>query len=103
MTWRSSPLPPGWDGIVKHVLRRDPWCMWGSAPDDGAKFPCCDLPSAEVDHFGAPNDHRLEVLRGLCRNHHAEKSLKQRVSAAAEIRHARKRPPQKHPAYRDGK
>lgn len=109
MTWRRTPLPPGWggnNGIRARVLKRDPNCMWGLLPDDAPelwpRFPLCAELSAEVDHMGAPDNHDMGALRGICHSHHFERSHSQAVAASARIRavSARRRPIEPHPAYR---
>lgn len=110
MTWRRTPLPPGWGRIRLDVLKRDPICMWGVMPEDipdgwpdePGQMPQCADDSTEVDHMGAPNDHRMVMLRGLCHFHHAKRSHSQAVAASARIRaeRSRIRPVEPHPAFR---
>lgn len=102
VTWRRTPLPPNWGTIRSAVLARDPICMWGLLPDDGARYPACADDSTEADHMGDPNNHDMGALRGLCHSHHFKRSHSQAVAASARIRSvsARRRPPEPHPAYR---
>jgi hypothetical protein len=103
-SWRSFPLPRNWRSIKRKVLLRDPICRWGMLPEDGAFLGCCIAASTTADHMGHPNDHRLEMLRGLCQFHHSIRSTSQRTAASARIRGkaARARKPERHPAYRKG-
>lgn len=66
MTWRSTPLPRGWHSLRRQVLSRDPICRI-----------CHIAKSTEVDHTGAPDDHRLTLLQGLCTPCHRVKTASQ--------------------------
>jgi hypothetical protein len=102
-SWRSTPLPGNWGSIRRAVLLRDPICMWGRAglPDEEGR---CGSPSDECDHMGEPDDHREVVLRGLCHEHHKERSRKQNseaVSAGMKRWWGKRLMPQpKHPGFR---
>jgi 5-methylcytosine-specific restriction enzyme A len=99
-SWRSSPLPGNWGSIRRAVLQRDPVCRWGLLPDEDGP---CRLPSQDCDHIGEPDDHRPEMLRGLCPGHHRVRTRKQTsaaVSAGMKRWHGRRlRPPDKHPGF----
>jgi hypothetical protein len=104
-SWRTAPLPRNWPNIRGKVLKRDPYCQWGLLPDDGAPYLSCAERSIQVDHMGGPDDHRPEMLRGICVVHHQERTARQGVVARArlrEIRGTRRRPKTKHPAYKKG-
>jgi 5-methylcytosine-specific restriction enzyme A len=82
-SWRSSPLPRDWPKIRKRILARDPVCS------------ICGLwASTTVDHIGRPDDHRDEVLRGLCGPCHRKRSSRQAHIARDR---KRRREPRPHP------
>jgi hypothetical protein len=97
---RSTPLPPAWDAIRAAVLARDPFCRWGSLPSDMATPGLCAERSVEADHTGAPDDHSLTSLRGLCRRHHATRTGRQGAEARAAVMPTRRRPTERHPGYK---
>lgn len=93
-SWRRTPLPPGW-GRLRHLcLMRDPICQWGMLP--GETGPCGQL-STQADHIGPPDDHRLELLRGLCKSHHDTRTGRQGQVVTAALASQRKRPEEPHP------
>lgn len=65
---RTVPLPPGWWRIRKQVLQRDGGVCQHVRADTGL---ICGAPATDVDHMGEPDDHRLHMLRALCRFHHS--------------------------------
>jgi hypothetical protein len=93
-SWRSTPLPPGWGRLRASVLARDPGCQWGILP--GEEWGC-GQDSTEVDHLGSPDDHRLEMLRGLCHSHHLRRTGAQIGAQNAARRSMRMRPVEPHP------
>jgi hypothetical protein len=97
---RSVPLPSGWDGLRGPILARDPSCRYGSIPEDMYEPGRCQAPSTEVDHIGDPDDHRHEMLRGLCTRHHNIRTSRQAALARNATRVTRKRPPESHPGFR---
>lgn len=64
------------------ILVRDPGCQWGRL--SGEEWGC-GQDSTEVDHMGDPDDHRPEMLRGLCTSHHRRRTAGQ-VAAQNEAR-----------------
>lgn len=101
MTRRTVPLPPNWGVIRGYVLRRDPFCRWGLLPEDGLPSGYqCTMRSVEVDHMGSPDDHRHEMLRGLCAPHHATRTGRQGAAVRNAMPSLRKRPKDKHPGFR---
>lgn len=97
---RSVPLPIGWRALCNVVLARDPSCRYGILENEPNVV--CLQPSTEVDHIGAAWDHRPEVLRGICHNHHIIRTSAQANAAKALLRSLRYRPKEKHPGYRLG-
>jgi hypothetical protein len=100
-SWRTTPLPNGWGRLRASVLIRDPICRWGMLPgEDGP----CHMPSTTSDHMGPPDDHRIELLRGLCEPHHVRRSASQGQAAkTARYRAMKFRPKEPHPGFiRDG-
>jgi hypothetical protein len=100
-SWRTTPLPSGWGRLRASVLIRDPICRWGMLPgEDGP----CHMPSTTSDHMGPPDDHRIELLRGLCEPHHVRRSGQQGQAAkTARYRAMKFRPKEPHPGFiRDG-
>jgi len=97
---RTVSLPNGWDGIRPVILARDPSCRYGAIPDDMYELGQCREPSTEVDHMGDPDDHRPEMLRGICHRHHLIRTARQAAAARNSTRPSRKRPPEPHPGFR---
>jgi 5-methylcytosine-specific restriction enzyme A len=100
-SWRTTPLPSGWGRLRASVLMRDPICRWGMLPgEDGP----CHMPSTTSDHIGPPDDHRIELMRGLCDPHHKRRSGQQgAVARTARYRAMKYRPREPHPGFiRDG-
>jgi len=89
-SWRTAPLPPGWDRIRDRILDRDRHCLW---PDDGTPHGG----RLEVDHIGDPNDHSDGNLRTLCHDHHKRRTAAQGGRAAQRRAHTRRRPRDRHP------
>jgi hypothetical protein len=84
---RRKMLPGNWSSsIVPAILTRDPICQlaypgtWHTRSGPAQ----CTVRSTEVDHIGAPDDHRLEMLRGVCAACHRRRTHEQ--SAAARRR-----------------
>jgi 5-methylcytosine-specific restriction protein A len=60
----------------------------------------CPAPAEECDHIGNRNDHRIAMLRSLCKFHHGQKTSAQgALAAAAERRrhNSRFRREERHP------
>ena len=89
MSWETSnrraTLPSNWRQIRAAILRRDPTCRLGY---DG-----CTKASREVDHIGTADDHRPEMLRGVCAPCHKRRTQAQAVAAKPRQR----RNPEAHP------
>ena len=92
--WANTPgrsgretLPSDWDRRVANTLAKEPYCQWGSIPDDKAPYGLCQRRSQEVDHYGDRDDH--SKLRGLCTRHHAIRSGRQGAMGLARARKAR--------------
>ena len=94
---RTVPLPGNWHAIVSAILARDSMCRWGILENEAGQF--CRSDATEVDHIGAPWDHRPEVLRGICQNHHLKRTSVQANAAAARKRSLRYRPKENHPGF----
>jgi len=96
-SWRTTPLPNGWGRLRASVLMRDPICRWGVLPgEDGP----CHMPSTTSDHMGPPDDHRIEMMRGLCDPHHRRRSGRQGQAArTAQYRAQKFRPKEPHPGF----
>jgi 5-methylcytosine-specific restriction enzyme A len=98
---RTVPLPPDWRAVTFAILARDPVCRWGRIVGIvPAESGLCNGDSEEVDHFGAPWDHRPEVLRGICHYHHLRRTSMQANAAKALLRAQKTRPADNHPGYR---
>lgn len=93
---RTVPLPPDWHRIVPVILARDPVCRWGELPEEEG---WCRSDSTEVDHMGAADDHRPEVLRGICSPCHARRTSRQANAAKVLRARMRVRPADNHPGY----
>lgn len=104
-SWRTAPRPQGWKSrIVPAVKTRDGGrCTWveelegGGTWRDWAHPKRCTLVGTDVDHMGAPDDHRIEMLRLLCSPHHKRRSSQQANEAKKQRAQARKQPTQPHP------
>lgn len=57
---RRKTLPPGWEKLRRFILERDPICT-----------ECGNALSTEVHHRGDSDDHRPEMLAGICSECHA--------------------------------
>jgi 5-methylcytosine-specific restriction protein A len=89
---RTYPLPDDWDERRRFVLARDRGeCQHRDGPDSDI----CGYAATDVDHFGEPWDHDVNVLRAMCHDHHAEKTSRQ--GNAARWAYRRQRPPERHP------
>jgi hypothetical protein len=100
--WRRTDLPPDWDMYIRPaILQRDPFCLWGSIPDDraGSDYVCGER-SAEVDHIGDHDNHEPYNLRGLCAPHHATRTGRQGAAARLALAPQRNRPAQQHPGFK---
>jgi 5-methylcytosine-specific restriction protein A len=84
-------LPGNWRQIRQLVIIRDGGvCQWR---EDGR---VCGRMANQVDHRVRGDDHRLENLQLLCRDHHARKSGREGGTARPSLR----RPPERHPGLR---
>lgn len=63
---RSKTLPPGWEKLRRQILLRDPICT-----------ECHNALSTEVHHRGDSDDHRPEMLAGICADCHGPISSRQ--------------------------
>ena len=62
----------------------------------------CSAPATEVDHIKNNDDHSLENLRGLCHEHHAQKTQSESwASRARRMRQVKSsfRRSEEHPAF----
>ncbi len=102
-SWRSTPLPSNWGVLRSQVLQRDRTCQWGlrGLPGEVDGVPC-RAPATECDHMGDPDDHRPEVLRGLCVQHHSRRTSMQKTAFNLARASLRRRPQEPHPAYKPG-
>ncbi|GAA3223195.1 hypothetical protein GCM10010468_49520 [Actinocorallia longicatena] len=88
--WRTTPLPPNWPAIRRAVLARDQHACQ-------IRGPRCTGKATDVDHMGAADDHRPEVLQSACGTCHASKTGRE-AQAARAPQETRARPrPQGHP------
>ena len=98
---RRSRLPGDWRSRRARVLDRDGGrCTWIYRVEDQKVR--CSAPATEVDHIKNNDDHSLENLRGLCHEHHAQKT--QSESWASRARRMRQvkasfRRSEEHPAF----
>lgn len=83
--WRTAPLPSDWASYRRPtVLERDGYrCQ--------IQGPRCLGRATEVDHMGAADDHRLEMLQSVCKPCHASKTGRQ--ARARQPNRARPRDP----------
>jgi hypothetical protein len=95
-SWRTTPLPSGWGRLRVQVLARDPVCRWGMLPGETGP---CHQDATDADHMGAPDDHRLEMMRGLCHPHHKKRSDEQGRAAKEALRSLRFLPKEPHPGF----
>jgi 5-methylcytosine-specific restriction protein A len=63
---RRKRLPSNWEAIRRRILLRDPICTI-----------CNDALSTEVHHLGDSDDHRDQMLAGVCSNCHGRESSRQ--------------------------
>jgi hypothetical protein len=104
-SWRTAPRPKGWKTrIVPEVKRRDDGrCTWIEGVRDGGSWTMrydprrCARPGVDVDHMGRADDHRIEMLRLLCEQHHDHRTALQANAARWSKRESRKRKPEPHP------
>jgi 5-methylcytosine-specific restriction enzyme A len=84
---RTAPLPSNWAGVLRPaVLHRDEYrCR--------IQGPHCTVLATEVDHRGAPWDHRPHMLQAACATCHATKTGKE----ARAKQPNRRRPTGPHP------
>lgn len=108
-SWRTAPRPKGWKShIVPAIKERDGHrCTWIEGVPDGGTWRqwadprrCPDV-GTDVDHMGAPDDHRQEMLRLLCGPHHRKRTAEQANTARwSKHRAQHTRKPQPHPGLR---
>lgn len=94
---RRQTLPADWPTTQPRILRRDGHrCQ--------IRGPRCIGRATEVDHVGASDDHRDEMLRSACRPCHGTRSASQGGVASGSARRSRAasrtRPPEPHPSER---
>lgn len=94
---RRQTLPADWSSRRTRILRRDRrQCQ--------IRGPRCIGTATEVDHVGAADDHRDEVLRSACTPCHGLRSATQGGVASGSARRSRAtsrtRPPEPHPSER---
>lgn len=75
---RRKTLPPGWGKLRRQIILRDPICT-----------ECHNALSTEVHHKGDPDDHRPEMLAGICKRCHWPISSRQGREAQDGTRVAR--------------
>jgi 5-methylcytosine-specific restriction protein A len=94
-SWRSTPLPKEWGGEIRPpILERDPTCR--------LRTHCRGAPSVEVDHMGAPDDHRPHMLQGVCHECHKHKTGRQGAAASWIVKNRRARGAPRHPGIVEG-
>lgn len=86
MAWagsdRRESLPSNWDRLRKRRFRMDGYrCTATDAYGNR-----CTEPAEECDHIGDREDHRIDMLRSLCKWHHGKKSGSQGAAAARKKR-----------------
>jgi hypothetical protein len=80
---RRATLPPDWPTIRAHILERDTACQlaysgtWRTRTGPAS----CTGHALEVDHIGAPDDHRPHMLRGVCPPCHRRRTQQQATAA----------------------
>jgi 5-methylcytosine-specific restriction endonuclease McrA len=67
---RRKQLPPGWEKLRRFILQRDPICT-----------ECGERLSTEVHHRGDADDHRPEMLAGICSECHGKITSRQGTEA----------------------
>lgn len=87
---RRASLPSNWREIRERVLVRDHHTC--QIQDEG-----CTRVASEVDHVGDRSDHRLEVLRAVCRRCHSRRTAQQGNAAKMRKRVNAMRPKERHP------
>lgn len=98
MGWDSSrrrdQLPPNWQQLRRAAkTRAHGYCE--HVNDDGTR---CTNPGTDLHHAGDRNDHRLEALQWLCREHHDVQTRRQsREAWNKRYIEAKKRSPETHP------
>lgn len=79
---RRQHLPSNWTTLRKQRFRMDGFrCTHRN--DAGQR---CPSPAEECDHIGDRTDHRIEMLRSLCRYHHGKKTGAQGAWATHAVR-----------------
>lgn len=91
MAWRSTPLPKDWPRIRARIRERDPYCV--ECLKHGRRTPTTD-----VHHLGDRDDHRDEMLEGVCDWHHKRLTSAQANAARKPVR--QRRDAEKHPGLR---
>jgi 5-methylcytosine-specific restriction endonuclease McrA len=86
---RRQSLPPDWGRIRGRIMRRDRSCQ--------LRYDGCGTIATEVDHIGAPEDHRDVMLRAVCHACHVKRTAQQAADAQPRARRA---PPERHPGLR---
>ena len=94
---RTTPLPPDWHKRKQAVFARDGYrCTW--IRSDGKR--CYNETELECDHIGDNEDHELENLRTLCKQHHMSRSGLQGAEMSVLSRKRRFERAKRHPGVR---
>lgn len=67
---RRATLPSNWERLRRTVLARDELCTI-----------CGNALSTEVHHTADRNDHRLDMLAGVCKDCHRDETQQQAAAA----------------------
>lgn len=99
MAWpptdRRARLPPNWERLRARVIRRA-----GGQCEASTNGRRCPTPGTDVDHITRGDDHDLDNLQLLCRDHHNVKTSAEAQQARREQRQTSQRPQEQHPARR---
>lgn len=86
MTWRTKPLPRGWDKTRSRILRRDGYVCQ-------LRYDVCTAQATQVDHITGPHDESDTNLQAVCVECHRVKTARDTNAA----RPKRQRPAEPHP------